>query len=210
MKSTMIGTIAFGLLVTSLVTIQSALAHENRLYNIGGKDYWIAVGSINEPVYVDDKSGAEAFISLADPNDLLNSDANGTTKVEGLEKTIKFEVSAGDKKKQLEIDPAWEDPGHYVTTFYPTVETTYSYRLFGSINNVTVSLDYVCTPGPYNEGQQNNSTKQVSDGVELKAQQGSFGCPNSRTEIGFPEPYISNNELANMMGILKDNKSATS
>ena len=94
------------------------------------------MGSINEPVYVDDKSGAEAFISLADPNDLLNSDANGTTKVEGLEKTIKFEVSAGDKKKQLEIDPAWDDPGHYVTTFYPTVETTYSYRLFGSINNV--------------------------------------------------------------------------
>jgi hypothetical protein len=35
----MIGTIAFGLLVTSLVTIQTALAHENRLYNIGGKDY---------------------------------------------------------------------------------------------------------------------------------------------------------------------------
>jgi hypothetical protein len=50
----------------------------------------------------------------------------------------------------------------------------------------------------------------VSDGVELKAQQGSFGCPSSRTEVGFPEPYISNKELANMMGILKDNKSATS
>ena len=34
-----------------------------------------------------------------------------TTKVEGLEKTIKFEVSAGDKKKQLEIDPAGTIPG---------------------------------------------------------------------------------------------------
>ena len=55
-----------------------------------GKDYWITVGSINEPVFVDDK-GAEAFISLADPSDSLNSDANGTKNVEGLEKTIKVQ-----------------------------------------------------------------------------------------------------------------------
>ena len=83
----------------AMITIQTAVAHENRLYNIGGKDYWIAVGCVSEPVYVDDKSGAEAFISLAYKSYTLNSDANGTTNVEGLEKTLKFEISAGDKKK---------------------------------------------------------------------------------------------------------------
>ena len=86
-------TVVFGILISIMIPIQTAVAHENRLYNIGGKDYWIAVGSVNEPVYVDDKSGAEAFISLADKSDPLNSDANGTTNVEGLEKSLKFEVS---------------------------------------------------------------------------------------------------------------------
>jgi hypothetical protein len=197
-----------GILISSVIMMQTAVAHESRLYNIGGKDYWIAVGSINEPVHVDDKSGAEAFISLADTSDPLNSDANGTAKVEGLEKTLKFEVSAGDKKKQLEIEPAWKDPGHYVTTFYPTVETTYSYRLFGTMNNVTMSLDYTCSPGPYEEGGQNNSTKQISDGVILKAQRGSFGCPSSRADVGFPEPYVSNYEIVNMIKGLQVNKTA--
>jgi hypothetical protein len=197
-----------GIVISSLIIMQTAGAHESRLYNIGGKDYWIAVGSISEPVYVDDKSGAEAFISLADTSAPLNSDANGTAKVEGLERTLKFEVSAGDKKKQLEIEPAWKDPGHYITTFYPTVETTYSYRLFGTIDNVTVSLDYVCSPGPYEESSQNNSTKQISDGVILKAQKGSFGCPSSRADVGFPEPYVSNYEIVNMIKGLQVNKTA--
>jgi len=194
---------------SSILVISTAYAHEGRLYSIGGKDYWITVGSVNEPVYVDDKSGAEAFISTADPSDPLNSDANGTKNLEGLEKTIKFEVSAGDKKKELEVEPAWQDPGHYITTFYPTIETTYKYRLFGTINNVTVSLDYECTPGPHVENTQENSTKQISEGIVLKADRGSFGCPSSRTDAGFPEPYVSDNELATMVKELQNSKNST-
>jgi len=57
--------------------IPEASAHENRLYNIGNKDYWITVGSINESVFVDDKSGAEVFIKAADTSSPLNSNANG-------------------------------------------------------------------------------------------------------------------------------------
>lgn len=64
--------------------IPEASAHENRLYNIGNKDYWITVGSINEPVFVDDKSGAEVFIKAAYTSSPLNSNANGTKMVEGL------------------------------------------------------------------------------------------------------------------------------
>jgi hypothetical protein len=186
--------------------IQDTSAHENRLYSIGNKDYWITVGSINEPVFVDDKSGAEVFVKTADPSNPLDSNANGSKMVEGLEKDLKFEVSAGDKKKVFEIEPAWRDPGHYEAVFYPTVETTYSYRLFGAINNVTLSLDFQCqtTEG---EGNQDNSTKQVSDGVVQKAQRGGFGCITSRTDVSFPEPYVSNNEL---LGILNQTGNSTS
>jgi hypothetical protein len=188
---------------------QNVIAHVERLYTIDDKDYWITVGSINEPVFIDDKSGAEAFIALADPADPLNSDSNGTTNVEGLEKTIKFEISAGDKKKEIEVEPAWQDPGHYEATFYPTIETTYNYRLFGAINNVTVSLDFQCALGEVGEEEsQDNSTKQISEGVTLKAQRGGFGCPASRADVGFPEPYVSDNELVNMIKELSGNSTS--
>ena len=194
---------------SSMLAVSNAYAHEGRLYSIGDKDYWISVGSINEPVFVDDKSGAEAFVSLADPSDPLNSDANGTKNIEGLEKTIKFEISAGAKKKELAVEPAWRDPGHYEATFYPTIETTYNYRLFGTINNVTVSFDYQCIPGGVEEGTQENATKQISEGVTLKAQRGGFGCPASRADAGFPEPYVSDNEMASMIKELQRSQNST-
>lgn len=181
-----------------LAGVQSTFGHESRLYTIGNQDYWITVGSINEPVYVDDKSGAEAFIRMADPTNPLDRNSNGTKMIEGLEKTLKFEISAGDKKKILEIEPAFDDPGHYEAVFYPTIETTYNYRLFGSLNNVSLSLDFQCSTSEA-EGNQDNSTKQVSEGVTQKAQRGAFGCITARTDASFPEPYISNNEIVNMI-----------
>jgi hypothetical protein len=191
----------------SISAAHDVLAHESRLYNIGNKDYWITVGSINEPVFVDDKSGAEVFIRTADPSSPLDRNANGTKMVEGIEKNLKFEVSAGDKKKIFEIEPAFNDPGHYEAVFYPTVETTYSYRLFGTINNVSLSLDFQCqtTEG---EGNQDNSTKQISEGVVQKAQRGGFGCITSRTDVSFPEPYLSNNEFVNMLNQSKGNSTS--
>jgi hypothetical protein len=197
------------MMISSLLVMSTVNGHEGRLYSVGGKDYWITVGSINEPVFVDDKSGAEAFIKLADPSDPLNSNANGTKNVEGLEKTVKFEISAGAKKKEIPVEPAWRDPGHYEATFYPTIETTYNYRLFGNINNVTVSLDYQCSPGGFEEKPQDNSTKQVSEGVTLKAQRGGFGCPSTRADVGFPEPYVSDNELVNMIKELQKSQNGT-
>jgi len=204
----MILTSLFSILVGGFSsTVQDTWAHESRLYNIGNKDYWITVGSIGEPVYVDDKSGAEAFIRTADPSNPLDRNANGTKMIEGLEKDLKFEVSAGDKKKIFEIEPAFDDPGHYEAFFYPTIETTYNYRLFGTINNVTVNFDFQCqtTEG---EGNQDNSTKQISEGVVQKAQRGGFGCITSRTEVSFPEPYVSNNELVGMLNQTKANSTS--
>lgn len=202
----MLASIIFGSLYS--VSIQSISAHESRLYTIGNQDYWITVGSIGEPVFVDDKSGAEAFVRTADPATPLDRNANGTQLIEGMEKTLKFEISAGDKKKVFELEPAFNDPGHYEAVFYPTVETTYNYRLFGTINNVTVSFDFQCQTAE-GEGQQDNSTKQISEGVTQKAQRGGFGCISSRADVAFPEPYISNDELVNMINKTKANSTIT-
>ena len=48
------------ILVLSAIS-HSALAHQRGLFTIGGKKYLFVVGSMNEPVYVDDKSGVDFF-----------------------------------------------------------------------------------------------------------------------------------------------------
>jgi hypothetical protein len=46
-------------------------------------------------------------VKAADPSNPLDSNGNGTKMVEGLEKDLKIEVSAGDKKKVFQVEPAW-------------------------------------------------------------------------------------------------------
>jgi hypothetical protein len=72
-----------GLLLLLSFTFQSALTHQRSLFSIGGKDYLFVIGSQNEPVFVDDKSGVDFFAYTPDPKDPLNSFANGSKPIEG-------------------------------------------------------------------------------------------------------------------------------
>ena len=194
-KILMWGAISAAVLLIFSINSQIVLAHQRQLFNIGGKDYLFVVGSQNEPVFVDDKSGVDFFAYTPDLKDPMNSFANGTKHIEGLEKSLKVEVTAGDKKKVFNLSPAFRDPGHYNAPFYPTIQTTYQYRLFGTINNTPVSLPFTCTPGTSGETKADNSTVKVSNGVERKGIKGGFGCPESRSNIAFPEPYLANIEI---------------
>jgi hypothetical protein len=195
-------TVAIGvlLLFASVTTIQFASAHQRQLFTIGDKDYLFVVGSMNEPVYVDDKSGVELFAYWPNASDPVNSQANGTRPIEGLEKMLKVEISAGDKNKTLDFEPAFREPGHYEASFFPTVETTYNYRLFGDINGTAFNVTWTCSPAGAEETPiSDNSTTQLSQGVTRKSIMGSFGCPLPRTDAGFPEPYMSNVEIQKML-----------
>jgi hypothetical protein len=195
-------TIATGTLILfgSVVNMQFTLAHQRQLFTIGDKDYLFVVGSMNEPIFVDDKSGVELFAYWPNASDPVNSEANGTRPIEGLEKMLKVEISAGDKNKTLDFEPAFRDPGHYEAPFFPTVETTYNYRLFGNINGTDFSATWTCSPaGGEAEPISDNSTVKISENVTRKSIIGSFGCPLPRTDAGFPEPYMSNVEIQEML-----------
>ena len=188
------------LLFASVVNTQFAFAHQRQLFTIGDKDYLFVVGSVNEPVFVDDKSGVELFAYWPNASDPVNSQANGTRPIEGLEKMLKVEISAGDKNKTLDFEPAFRDPGHYEAPFFPTIETTYNYRLFGDINGTAFNATWTCSPAGGDETPiSDNSTTQLSQGVTRKSIMGSFGCPLPRTDAGFPEPYMSNVEIQKML-----------
>jgi hypothetical protein len=179
------------------IGVQMVAGHERRLYTIGGQDILLVVGSMNEPAYVDDKSGVEAFAYLPDPSDPMNSQANGTKPIEGL--VLKTDVSAGGKNMTLDLEPAFRDPGHYEAVFYPTIPTTYSYTVYGDINGTAFRDTFECAPAGESEPAQDNSTVTVSDDFTRKGKSGGFGCFESRDSISFPEKYVSNFELQQMI-----------
>jgi hypothetical protein len=193
--STLIGALALATLVSLVSVTPQAFAHQRQLYTIGDQDYLIVIGSLNEPIFVDDKSGVDLRVLRADSNNPMNSSAEGAAPVEGLEETLQVELAAGNNTRVLQLEPAFGEPGAYEAPFYPTVATTITYRLFGTINNTPVDLTFTCTPTGEAGAAADNSTVQISEGVVRKGIEGGYGCPAPLSDAGFPEPLVSNNEI---------------
>ncbi len=178
----------------------SAAAHERDTFKIGDKYYLLTVGSLNEPFLVDNISGVDLRVTrLSGPA----GDAAGKgTPIPGLDRTLKVELAAGDKKETLPFDPSDETPGSYAANFIPTVQTTYSYRIFGTIDHNSVDLLFTCVTGEVSETAEDNSPLKVSDSITRLRKIGAFGCPESKKNMGFPEPspssYETNQSLQNL------------
>lgn len=187
-----IATMATFVLVSPI--IQMSYAHQRALFSINGKYYLFEIGSTTEPLNVDDKNAVYFKAILPNSTDPTNDEGNGTIPVTGLENTLKAEIIAGDKNMTLNLEPTFGEEGVYHSeSFYPTVQTTYDYRLFGSINGTSFDATFSCSPGG-ESSPPDNSTVGFSNEVTRKALLGGFVCPTER--IGFPEPYISQNDLS--------------
>lgn len=180
----------------------SALAHEHRVFTIGDHKYAISIGSINEPVRVDDKSGVEIAVEdLSIPQIIQQlpledgDDEPPGSPVGGLESTLKVEVIAGDKKKVFDLVPVWSEIGSYRAVFFPTVQTSYTYRLFGTINNVAVDLSFPCAPAGHAKAAEDTTSVQLSPGVTQTLKSGAFGCPGPKADVQFPETSATTVEL---------------
>ena len=168
----------------------AASAHERQLFTIGGIDYLFVIGSLGEPIVVDDKTGLDLRVKIADKKDPTNTSALGAIPVEGLESKLKLELIAGDKKKIVDISPAYKDPGAYNNTFFPTVKTSLTYRLFGTIADTPVDLSFTCAPEG-SKATEDKSTVELTAGVTRIYKNGQFGCPRGKEELGFPEESVS-------------------
>lgn len=174
-------------LVIALMLPIAASAHERQVFEIKGKQYQIVVGSLNEPLVVDDKSGVDFRVSALPSN----------KPIEGLQDTLKVELIAGDKKKVLPFETVYNTPGSYKAPFYPTVATTLSYRVFGDIDGTPFNVTFSCHAGGHAEAAEDKTRTEVSEGVVRTLKTGSYGCPSPKADLGFPE---ASSDLVSLSG----------
>ena len=152
----------------------------------------------NEPVAVDDKTNIVLTVVSPNMTDPTNAEANGTQPITGLENSLKVDIMAGNKTLSSNLDPAFGELGVYESeTFYPTIPTTFSFRVYGDINGTSFDNTVSCNPILGEDVPPDNSTVTISNGVDRKALIGGLECPEDRT--GFPEPYTSQFEIAQML-----------
>jgi hypothetical protein len=184
-------------------------AHQKQLYTVGNNKYLFVAGFLNEPVYLDDKSGVDLYVYTTDPKDPMSTDSNSTKPVEELQDSLKAEISAGAKTKVLDLEPDEERPGHYTASFIPDVETTYKFQIFGNLSGNPISVDFSCNPGAVSEDTIiSKSTEKISDIVTRNGVIGGYECPAPRSDGAFPEPILSNVNLGKKLSELETRMSA--
>lgn len=181
----------------------AASAHEMATYKINGAMYQIVIGSLNEPLVVDDKTGIDLTVtkcSTAACMPAMNADGDMDgpvgTPVVGLGQSLKVTLSAGGEKKTLALTPQYGKDGKYTAPFYPTVATTLSYEFTGTIADTPVDLTYTCIPEGTPKTPLNTTPVKFSDAVTQMSVSGGFGCPLEKAALGFPEPSASIGSLS--------------
>jgi hypothetical protein len=126
---------ALGAVLTVLVGIGVASAHEQR--DVG--DYTFTVGFLEEPVFTGQKSGLDLRV------------ARGEEPVEGLEETLRAEVSFSGQSRELEISPVFGQPGAYRSVFFPTAAGPYSFHVTGEIEGTPIDETFSSGPDTFGE-----------------------------------------------------------
>jgi hypothetical protein len=209
MKPSLIAT----LVVSIALLAVPVLAHEHHVYQIGDHHYAFTVGSLNEPIYVDDKTGVDLMVERMPEEEHAEEAVDesppheheaAAERVTGLEETLKVELIAGGQTRVLALRPKWNQPGAYSAPFYPTVQTTYTYRFFGTIDDVPVDLSFTCNPAGHPKSEDDTIEVELSPGVTRHLKSGAFGCPVGKAEAGFPEPSASLAETTAALSAAQD------
>ncbi len=183
---------------TLLLLPFSASAHETHMYEINGATYKFVVGSLNEPVIVDDKTGASFEIIR-----------NGTPLV-GAQDSLQLEMSAGDKSRVVSLSPVHGAEGQYKSDFIATVPTTLTYRVYGTLEDTEVDLSFTCNPAGHPQSEEDTNRTEISDNVFQTLKRGSFGCPQPKEAFGFPEEAQSSFQMEQAVAEVAQSQSDSS
>lgn len=120
------------LFVVFFTSHTAALAHGHT--EVG--DYELVIGFHNEPAYQGEPNGLDLFVTNTKTGEPVN----------GLEDTLRVEISYGSSTQELEIRSQWGEEGAYTAYVQPTEAGDYTWRIFGEIEGTPV--DVSMTSGP--------------------------------------------------------------
>jgi hypothetical protein len=112
-----------------------ALGHERR--DVASATF--VVGMIDEPVFVGDRSGLELRV------------VRGDAPVDGLEQSLKAEVTAQGQSRQLPLEPAFGEPGSYRSYFIPSAAGQYSFHITGTLDGTPVDERFTSGPETFGD-----------------------------------------------------------
>lgn len=127
------------LFATLLAPFTASIASAHGHTMVG--DYELVIGFHNEPAYAGEPNGLDLFVTNTKTNQ----------KVNGLEETLKVELSWGDKKVELPVEAQWSEDGAYTAYVIPTETGAYTWRIFGSIENTPVDVSMTAGPDTFSE-----------------------------------------------------------
>jgi hypothetical protein len=158
--SRLLATVAAVAVVVSSFAINTniALGHERRAVG----QYTFVVGWINEPSYV----------GLLNSLDLTVTETNGGKAVEGLDKTLKADLTFGgsSQAQPLTLAARFGLPGKYSGYVVPTKVGDYTFHITGTVG--TMNVDEKFESGP-----------------------GRFGSIESTDALQYPAKVVSNSDL---------------
>lgn len=131
--------LVFAILGAVTLGTSAAFAHERRAI---GK-YSFVVGFSVEPPVEGEKNGVDLRVSTGDP----------AKPVEGVEKTLKVEVSQGTVSHVFDLRALFNDPGHYAADLIPTAPGGYTFRFVGTIDGTPIDERFQSGPGRFNDVQ---------------------------------------------------------
>ncbi len=119
-------------LVFSALTASIASAHGHT--QVG--DYELVIGFHNEPAYQGEPNGLDLFVTNKKTGEKIN----------GLEDTLKAEISFGGATKALLLKPQFGQDGAYTAYVVPTKAGDYTWHIFGTIQNTPVDVSMTSSP----------------------------------------------------------------
>lgn len=137
-RRSIVSGIVAGLVLTVLISA-GATAHERRTLG----EYEVVVGFLNEPAIVEEPNGLDFRVQ--------RGSGDGAEPVEGLAGALQAEVIYGGQTMELELEPAFGQPGAYRAEFIPTAEGAYTFHITGNIEGMEFDEQFTSGPETFSE-----------------------------------------------------------
>ena len=129
-------------LTAALVLSMQAAAHEVR--PVGGGNYSMTVGFLNEPAYLGLENGLYVnIVQIGGANEPVGD----------LQETLQAEVIFGASTMPLTLTPLEGTPGSYVARFIPTRTGDYTFHITGTIADQTIDEEFRSSPNTFDSVQ---------------------------------------------------------